>query len=63
SLPSIRGRQLFLLWKRTIPPSPASRRFPTPNRRPSQSSLPLGNPQGAPGGKGAGDPVRVAAAW
>ncbi|KAG7002858.1 hypothetical protein FocnCong_v000965 [Fusarium oxysporum f. sp. conglutinans] len=40
SLPLIRGRQLFLLWKRTIPLSPASRRFPTPNRRPSQSSLP-----------------------
>ncbi|KAH7216382.1 hypothetical protein DER44DRAFT_766026 [Fusarium oxysporum] len=40
SLPLIQGRQLFLLWKRTIPLSPASRCFPTPNRRPSQSSFP-----------------------
>ncbi|KAJ0138029.1 ADIPOR-like receptor SPBC12C2.09c [Fusarium oxysporum f. sp. albedinis] len=45
------------------PTVPSVAALPNPKQTSITVITPLGNPQGAPGGKGAKDPIRVAAAW
>ncbi|KAJ9419418.1 hypothetical protein QL093DRAFT_2101474 [Fusarium oxysporum] len=45
------------------PTVPSVAALPNPKQTSITVITPLGNSQGAPGGQGAGDPIRVAAAW